>query len=266
MTQQTRKVERRNEVFAQRPATRIWQEIPSESNPYIAEGCRCHGYNLMELVEKRSFVDVLYLLFRGELPNPDQSDLLEKLMICLINPGPRHPATRAAMLAGVGKTDPSHIVPISLNVLSGKYLGTKEVEEGIRFLCKEQSRDPELVAIEYVDAEELPHPTPGFGNRFGGIDQLPKVFAQRLANLPGAGKTLIWGCDFAKVLNRYGMGWLATGVAAAVLADLGFAPRAGAGLFQIISAPGLLAHGVEMAYKPLTAMPFPTDEDYILED
>ena len=61
------------------------------------------------------------------------------------------------------------------------------------------------------------------------------------------------------------MGWLATGVVAAVLTDLGFPPRAAAGIYQIISAPGLLAHGVELANKPLTAMPFISDEDYIIE-
>lgn len=61
-------------------------------------------------------------------------------------------------------------------------------------------------------------------------------------------------------------GWLATGVAAAAFCDLGFMPRAAAGLFQLLCAPGLLAHGVELANKPVTALPWISDDDYVIED
>ena len=70
----------------------------------------------------------------------------------------------------------------------------------------------------------------------------------------------------AEKLHPLELGWLTTGVAAAVLTDLEFQPRLGAGIFQLLCAPGLLAHGVEMYGKPITAMPFPTDKDYIIED
>jgi citrate synthase len=62
------------------------------------------------------------------------------------------------------------------------------------------------------------------------------------------------------------MGWLAPGIAAAVFVDIGLHPRSGAGLYQLIHAPGLFAHGLELANKPLTAMPFIKDEDYTIED
>jgi len=52
---------------------------------------------------------------------------------------------------------------------------------------------------------------------------------------------------------------------AAILCELGFQPRMGAGMFQLISAPGIFAHGIEMANKPITAMPFPDDKDYSIE-
>lgn len=97
--------------------------MPSPDNPYIAEHCRCRGYDLFELVQKRSFVDIIYLLLRGELPTKDQAQLFETLLVALINPGPRHPATRAAMNAGVGKTNTAHILPIALPVLGGDHLG-----------------------------------------------------------------------------------------------------------------------------------------------
>jgi len=46
---------------------------------------------------------------------------------------------------------------------------------------------------------------------------------------------------------------------------LGFSHHAGAGLFQLLGAPGLWAHGVELANKPATAMPFVKDENYVIK-
>jgi citrate synthase len=270
MNAETKKVRSRNEAFARRTVTRIWQEQPSEENPYVAASCRCFGYDLIELMERRSFVDVLFLLFRGELPNREQAELLEGLMIALINPGPRHPATRAAMLAGVGKTNPVHILPISLSILGGSHMGAGTIEEGIRFFRNQIKKEPKVVAGEIM-AEFIPpkegdrHPVPGFGSRFGGVDPIPFQIAERLRELSGAGKALAWGAVFAKELRPHGVGWLLPGVAAAVFSDLGIHPRMGGGLFQLLSSPGLLAHGMEFANKPITAIPFPSDENYIIE-
>lgn len=265
------KVESRDEAFVEKTASRIWREIPSEDNPFIARECHCHGYDLAELAIKRSFGDVFYLLFRGELPSKAQSELLETLMIALINPGPRHPATRAAMNAGVSKADPAHVLPIGLMILGGEHLGAGEVEPAMRFLRKHLRSDPEATARSLIDAiadtasRADIHIAPGFGNRYGGIDVMPRRLAKILLALPGAGEAMHWADTFSMALGERGMGWLNTGLAAAVFADLGFAPRQGAGLFQLLNAPGILAHGIELFNKPLTSMPFPRDENYVIE-
>jgi len=261
------KVQSRNEPFSKRAATRIWSEQPSSDNPYIATSALCHGYDLFELMEKRSFVDVFYLLFRGELPSASDAELLQGLMIALINPGPRHPATRAAMNVGVGKTNPLHILPIASAVLGGEHLGGGEIENAMRFFRKYQTTDPvslhELVATN--EQESNRSNTPGFGKRYGGVDLLAAGIADRLATLDGAGTALKWGNAFAKSIEPGGNGWLMTGIAAAVFADLGFQPKAGGALFQLLGAPGLVAHGLEVANKPITAMPYVSDDNYILE-
>lgn len=269
-------VKRRTEPFTKRISTRIWQETPSASNPYIAAESRCQGYDILELMQKRPYVDVLYLLFRGELPTPEEKQLLEALMVSCISPGPRHPATRAAMNAGVGKTDPSHILPIALSILGGNHLGATEVEAAMRWLRKHIKKDPlELASNKTLeltktteDTNKEPgdvHIAPGFGSRFGSIDIAPGEIASHLMALPGAGAAITWGNQFSSALQNQHMGWLMPGVVAATLCDLGFHPRMGPGLFQLMCAPGLLAHGVETASKPLTAMPFPDDADYFIE-
>lgn len=265
------KVRSRNEPFVQKTATRIWYEEPAADNPFITANALCYGYDLLELMKKRSIVDVFYLLFRGELPTADNAQLLQQLMIGLINPGPRHPATRAAMNAGIGKSNPVHILPIASAVLGGEYQGAGEVDAAMRFLRKHQHSDPYEYAqtllnqsgtLPVTDDEQL---IPGFGKRYGGIDILAKKIAAQLLELPAAGKSLQWGVALAQALEKKGVGILTGGVAAAVFADLGFQPRVGGCLYQLFSAPGLVAQGVEMANKPITAMPFISDDNYIIE-
>ncbi len=266
------KVTSRNDAFSEKITTRIWEEMSSADNPYIAEGSRCHGYDVMELMKGCSYIDMFYLLFRGDLPSEHERQLLEQLMIGLINPGPRHPATRAAMNAGIGKTDPQHILPISLAIMGGEHLGAGEVEGAMRFMRKYRKHDPIQIANKMLDekANDRPesgdwHIVPGFGSRFGSVDLMPSKLASSLVELPGSDVILEWGNQFSLALERHNMGWLNVSVAAAVFADLGFHPRYGAGLFQLLSAPGLLAHGMEQANKSITAMPFISDEAYTID-
>lgn len=259
-----------DEGYNQRSASRICEEVPSRHNPYIAERVNLFGYDLLELMQKRSYVDVLFLLFQGDLPSPPQAQLLEALLIAFINPGPRHPATRAAMNAGVGKTRPVHILPIGLQVGGGAWLGGTEVSETMQWLKEHGKQDAASLAQQLFeefrdDGEGDHHIAPGFGSRFGDIDLMPQQILKRFMALPGQGRYLAWAGDFSEALEQNHMGCLATGVIAAALLDLGFHPRAGAGMFQLISAPGILAHGLELSNKPRTAMPFLDDDRYFIE-
>ncbi len=261
---------RYRQIYSPKAKTQIWSEEATEENPYIAKTCRIHGYDLMELMRKRSFSDVLYLLFMGKLPSADETHILETLMIALISPGTRHSSTRASMYAGVSKTGHGNILPIGLMILSGSYLGSEEVEQSILFFQKYTEKEPNQLSEKLIQQRKPNegdwHIVPGFGSRFGGIDQIPQEVAHYLLQLPGAGKTLKWGSQFAHSLSPYNMGWLSTGVAAAVFADLGIGAREGGGLFQLMSAPGLLAHGLEQTHKPITAMPLIHDRDYVIEN
>ncbi len=258
MSENRRAVKDRQSGFRERTATRIWAETPDPDNPYLARESRLYGYALPELVAHCRFPDVLYLLFRGELPAPEQAALLEALMIALINPGPRHPATRAAQNAGVGKTDNAHILPIALLVLGGEAEDANAVEPALRFLRQCQNEEPRVHL-------ELPDFPPGFGQCFGSRHPEVADLASRLAALPGAGPALAFGERLALGLESRNAGWMLHGLAAAVFADLGFRPREAAGLYQLLRAPGLLAHGLELSNQPLTAMPFLPDSAYTIE-
>ncbi len=271
-----REIESREEKFSDRAATKIWQEIPASDNPYIASRALAHGYPLEDLIKNSSYVDVFFLLFRGELPTRDESKLLETLMIGLINPGPRNDSVRAAMSAGIGKTNPMHILPIGLSVMGGSHLAAGCIFESIRFFRRNCGRDPSVLVepaknnmdgltsskvMDYCDEN-----IPGFGCIYGGIDIQAKSLASCLLDLPQVGKALAWGADFSEKIEDVGVGWLSTGVAAATLSDLGFHPKSGGVLYQIMCAPGIAAHGLEVANKHHTSMPFVKDENYAIEN
>lgn len=260
----------RGERFSRRVTTKIWREVPAAENPYIAESGLCHGYDLFELMSRRSFPDVLYLLFRGELPDEGHARLLESLLIGLINPGPRHAAVRAAMTVSVSKTDPAHFLPIGLSVLSGDHLGAGEAMAAMRFLRRQVRQPAGNIAARWSENHTRPaerdwRVAPGFGSRFGSADRFAGKLAEQLLTLPGAGRYLRWGQGLAEALVAHGGGWLTPGIAAAALLDLGFTIRSGAGMFQLLSAPGILAHAVELSNKPLTAVPFIDNDHYVIE-
>lgn len=277
MNNKHKKVESRNETFTDRTATKIWHEVPSKNNPYIPSTIECHGYDLFELMKKRSFVDTFFLLFKGELPEKHESKILETLMIALINPGPRHLATRAAMNTAVGKTNPMHILPVGLSVLGGKYLGGADIDLIMRFFRKNNKSKAKTFIDGILDQPATQDGSPksiedtlnenilGFGKYYGGIDTIAEQIIQCMSEIHEPGPALKWGITLNDILKTYGSGWLITGVAAAVFSDLGFHPRAGGSLFQLLGAPGLAAHGVELSNKNFTAMPYVKDENYVIE-
>jgi len=267
-----RQVKRRDDAFAEKSSTKIWQEIPCKDNPYITSEAYCHGYEIHDLMENCSFSDVFFLLYKSELPTKEQKELLEKLMIGLINPGPRHAATRAAMNTGVGKTNPVHILPISTIVMGGERDCAGAIEATMRFFRKNFRKCPEKIASE-IAAKELEKDSPsrwhnvsGFGQHYGGLDIQAHKLAEHILQLPAAGDILRWAAILSKTLNNHNAGWLSIGVASAAFSDLGFHPKLGGPLFQLMSAPGLLAHGFEYVTKPLTAMPYVKDEDYVIKN
>lgn len=264
---------KRDEKYVEKVATKITKEIPHELNQFHAKDMFVHGYRHVDLVEKRSFVDTMFLLFQGELPDKSQEMLLEKLFCCLINLGPRHPATRASMNAGVARTKIEHMLPMALSVASGDYLGSEDVFNCMKFLQKNVNADPAIISLELLkesdfDAQKNPQVVNGFGSYFGGADPYTQLLVNEIKKYSENGRYL----EFADSLVSYwqnenpNIGWLITGLAASVFCELGFRPRHGHALFQIAIAPGLAAHGIEKASQPATAMPFTTEDKFMLSE
>lgn len=239
--------------------TSICLEEPQAHNPYVAERRFIAGYDVAELWRNRPYGDVLLLLLTGELPTPAQRRLLEVLLIGLLNPGPRHPAVRAAMLAGVSKTAPEHLLPIGLLTGSGTRGGALEAERAWAFISTHLAEAPAGFAGKcLVDGSE----TPGFGSSFGTLEPIWQQLATDLIAVMPEQPALRWCREFAAVLASRQQGWLPPGLVAVAGLALGLSARMTLGLFQLAIAPGVMAHGMEQTHHPISSNPMLGDEQY----
>lgn len=261
----------REEIYAQKYTSKIWLEEPDPNNPYIAKNAFLSGYNFFELVESSSLSNVIFLLVRGHLPNADDSVFFEYICKILINPGPRHPAAKAAIQATVGKTDITHVLPIALSVMGGQENAAGMLPAAMKFVIRNYKQEPSAVASavrkrnseneDHVRSQQLP----GYGQIYGSADTFARNCLQQVVDKFPARNLVSWAAKFSDELAINNAGILMPGVAAVCFAELGFSAKQGAALFQLICAPGLLAHGLEYLGKPTTAAPFTPDEDYFIE-
>lgn len=259
--------------FADRARTRIWEELPDSSNPYLARTARCHGYALEDMVGQLDSAQTLFLLLRGELPDAAAARLLQRFLVAFCNPGPRHVATRAVMNAAASGTHSADLPSIGLALLSGAHLGSAEVEQSARFIASHRTTDAATLALRLVESsspatEEATDRriAPGFGTLYGDIDPQAASLADLFAASAASDGPLAWAARFCAALQPAGCGWMLPGVAAAVCCELGFGATAAGLLYQYASLPGLLAHGLEMSGQGITAMPFVADENYVSLD
>ncbi len=254
-------VSSRNEQFSEKIKTKIWLEESVDQNAYLAKNSYCYGYDIRELTNGACYSDVLYLLFRGELPDDAEGELFNALLIAFINPGPRDHGSRAAIQAAIGKTDSLHILPIALTIFAGEHNGAIHLVETMKFMVRlpKKSAGERLEDVLLNDVPE----SIGFGKRYGGCDEQSYDLLRMFSQMQGAGSCLKSLQELAdELISRHDVGILPHGIIAAVFADLGFLPRQAPPLLQLISAPGILAHGLEFVGKPRSHVPFLADEFY----
>lgn len=248
--------------FSKSAKTQICLEEATADNPYVCEKQYLSGYNTLDLTTDRSFIDVLLLLFKLELPNPDERQLLECLMIGLINPGPRHAATKAAMSVGISKANTEHILPISLAVLGGNKGGSGEVSQAYHFIKSNVQQEIDTLSPSN-DLEKEDRFAPGFGRTFGQADSYIASLANTLHTKCKTGDCFNWSMNLSKRLAKDQAGILDVGLAAAVFCDLQLGARESAALYQLIRAPGLIAHGLEQTHRPINDIPLVEDSNYV---
>lgn len=244
--------------------TRIWKEVAEPDNPFAAAACYCYGYDVYgDLLGKATWIEYLYLLFRGERPAPAQALLLEGLAVALANPGPRDHSVHAAMSGGVGGSSSAACMMAALAVGAGNLAGAHEI---LVTMEAWQTCGPQLDKwqqyLQNPPSEEradvwtpLEHP-PGF-DPYGTTGNTP--VRQTLTYLAHcqAGSILPWLFEQRDVLEKLsGCPLAMSGVAAATLHELGFTPEQGEILYLFLRLPGAAVHALEQREYGWRKIPF----------
>lgn len=246
--------------------TRIWLEDAVPGHAGVTQAAYCHGYDVAaELMGGARWVDMLFLLLRGEAPDAGQAQLLEALAVLLANPGPRDPAVHAAMCAGSTGSTAAATLMATLAVGAGQLGGAREVHAAVKAwqqlgcdlagwqaACAARRGAAPGVASIWPHTEHVP----GFDPTAPAASPWVGAALERLVAL-GGGACLQWLLAHRAPLEAAAKAPLAmTGVAAAALADLGFTPDQAEMLHLLLRLPGAAAHALEQQALGPKQFPF----------
>lgn len=244
--------------------SRIWEEEPEPADPFLARVCRCAGYDIYgEILNKASWIEYLYLLFKGERPGKLQSALLETLAIALANPGPRDPSVQAATSAGVGGSTMASRVMAAAAVGAGQLGGAREVFHSMRIWENSgQSLEIWAQSLNQSGGEfpvdiwpDMEHP-PGFDPNASCCPTPVLQTLNRLSELASE-SNLAWLQQHREDVEAIAEAPLSMiGVTAACLSDLEFTPPQGEALTLLFRLPGALVHSLEAEQDGLSRYPF----------
>lgn len=256
--------------------TRIWREEPEPGNPYATRAAYCRGYDVFgQMVGHARWVEMLVLLMRDELPGRAEIDMLEALAVALANPGPRDPSVHAAMCGGVGGSTAAASLMAALSVGAGSFRGGREVFDAMSaWAACGDDFDAVSAALagppqESVDIWPSRQHPPGFDPH--GV-ATTTIVLQLLGKLASIAKTprLVWLTAHLREAEKgAGLPLDISGVAAAALADLGFAPAEGEMLYLLLRLPGAAAHALEQArlgYKRFPFYPVELEDDPVTKE
>jgi len=220
------------------------------------------NHPIQELIESKTFTEMIWLMALGTQPSKSQSRLLEAALVAAVDHGPQAPsiaASRMAITCGVGI---NNAIATGVNMLGDVHGGAGEqaVELFVSVAARMKSETLDDAILNELDyrAELGQKYLPGFGHRFHKPEDprarpLLSILRQcSLENQSIEGQyatiaermqhTLHERSGIAIALNIDG----ATG---AIFAALGISPMLARGLFCLSRSVGLMAHSYEQAQQ-----------------
>jgi citrate synthase len=230
-----------------------WGTAVSRMAPGVIE---LRGRPVQELIGSTTLAGMIWLMLRGDLPEPGQAALLEAALVAGVDHGPHAPSIAAARMAitcGIGL---NNAMATGVNLLGDSHGGAgQQCVEMLTDICAEQDRGADLdTAVGTVLAAlraRSPY-LPGFGHRFHPIDPRRDPLlglvdaAVRDGVVPGRFAAAARAVEAA--LRRPGrrpVPMNIDGATAVIYAELGFPAPLARGLFVLSRSIGILAHAWE---------------------
>jgi citrate synthase len=222
---------------------------------------RYRGYAIEELIGRISFAEMVYLMTRGELPDPAAAKLLEAALVAAVDHGPQAPSIAAARMAITCGVGINNAMASAINMLGDVHGGAGEqcvtlynaIAARMGGGPVSQARLAQAVSAEMKAlAEAGRRHVPGFGHRFHPRDpRAPRLLEMVEAAAAGgavSGRFAAIGRALeAQLAAEKGrpVPMNIDGATGVVFAELGFAPALCRGLFVLSRSVGALAHAFE---------------------
>ncbi len=201
------------------------------------------GYDLKDLIAKKSFVEVIFLVLKGELPTEQETRMMNALFTSVIDHGIG--VASAVTARTVASTGNALHAALAAGILALGNLHGSAIEDAARFFQENKEGNPdELVRDLRAKKVRLA----GYGHRV--LDHDPRtdeLFA--IAKATGCfGKHCAFALEVHTALNAVSSKKLplnVDGAMAAIISDMGFPWQMARGFFIIGRVPGLVAHITE---------------------
>jgi len=231
-----------------------WRTEIIEMKPGVI---RFRGYAIEDLIGNVGFAQMIWLMLRGELPDPQQAALLETALMSGVDHGPQAPSIAIARMASTCGVGLNNAMATAVNVLGDIHGGAGEqaVELYEAILARVDAGADEVTATEDGLAEftrEHGKIIPGFGHRFHPVDprspRLLEIVDQAVASRVVAGRHARIARQIEATLERQKgrrIPMNIDGSTAVIYAELGFPAPLARGLFCLSRSVGILAHAWE---------------------
>lgn len=224
-----------------------------------AEHIRVRGFDLAQLIGAASFGDVVFLLFKGELPQGNEGRIIEAILVACIDHGVDAPSVHTARTVASCGTPAQAAIAAGVLAIGEHHGGAGEA--CARLLQESLSAGPNLsdqVIAERIvaDARADGRRLPGFGHRQHPVDPRTQRLLAFASELGLGGRHIALAQAIEMVLNKTASRPLpmnVDGAIAAILSDLGLPWPFAKSIFILARTAGLAAHVYEQAAtgKPL---------------
>lgn len=245
-----------------------WKTAISKIEP---NNISIRGYQIDELMGKVSYPQMVYLLFKGEMPSDNVGKLIEAMLVSSVDHGTTPPSALAALTVASTGAELNSAVAAGILAISRFHGGAIEecmhIIKAAKKLKDEQNLSSAEAGIKIIEEyRSQKKRLSGFGHRLHTDDpRTKKLFAlAKEYNIAGEYVDLARSIESGlKQSLGKNLPINVDGAIAALLCELDFDPVFANAFFMIARVPGLVAHIYEekMRYKPMRKI-HPTDVEY----
>ena len=229
------------------------------------------GYKIDELMGQVSYAQMVYLLFKGEMPTEKVGKMIETILVSSVDHGTTPPSVLSALT--VASTGAPLNAAVAAGILSISKFHGGAIEDCMRILLqamdvvKNENKSLEEAANQIIsDYRAVKKRLSGFGHRVHTNDPRTTKLFKISDELGISGDFVELAQTFVKVLKETtgkDLPLNVDGAIAALLCEMDFDPILANAFFMIARVPGLVAHIYEekTRMKPMRKI-HPTDVEY----